>query len=294
MTPDPSTSSEGTHKYPNPPLHPKRSGVCPLQPSKVFYENSHRSPPSLALPLDSEGLQLRLPILQFPVPSSQLQLRHLPVDIKIKPKASISIYAPPTPLLARYPSSPSLCRTAPLAHPHTSNSDQCCDRAASDRWPATGRLPCCVSTRVVTLDGGECVCVCVCVCVSVCVYLPKDEKRGNRKLQRTAPVSHEAHPTYRVALVVRREVAVARLVDGRGVVLEPVDVGGEGGVPEHAAVTLVHEDAEGEVPVGDRVRVGAGGRVVGVGANGGVGDGAGAVVVLLDGRVGEGFARGVL
>lgn len=105
-----------------------------------------------------------------------------------------------------------------------------------------------------------------------------------------APVAHEPHPPDRIALIVRGKVTVARLVDRRGVVCELVDVRVQCGVPERAAVAAVHEHAHGQVPVRDRVGVRPGARVVGVGAERGVGDGAGSMVVLLDDVIGEGFA----
>ena len=105
-----------------------------------------------------------------------------------------------------------------------------------------------------------------------------------------APVAHEPHQPDRRAPIVRGKVAVARLVDRRGVVSELVDVRVQRGVPERAAVAAVHKYAHGQVPVRDRVGVRPGGGVVSVGAERGVGDGAGSMVMLLDDGIGEGFA----
>ena len=109
-----------------------------------------------------------------------------------------------------------------------------------------------------------------------------------------APVAHKPHPPNRMALVIRGKVAMARQVGRRGVVCELVDICVQRGIPERATVAAVHEHAHWQVPVRDRVGVRPGSHVVGVGAQRGVGDRAGPVVMLLDDGVGEGFARGVL
>ena len=109
-----------------------------------------------------------------------------------------------------------------------------------------------------------------------------------------APVAHELQPANRVALVVRHKGAVAGRVHCRRVVPELVDVGRERRVPGCAAVAPVHQHAKRQVPVWDRVRVRAGRRVVCVRAERRIREGPAAVGVLLDYRVGQGFARRVL
>jgi hypothetical protein len=54
-----------------------------------------------------------------------------------------------------------------------------------------------------------------------------------------APVSHEPYPTHRIALIIWREMAVARLVDSRGVVRVLVDVSGK----SRACIMQVEDDS---------------------------------------------------
>lgn len=107
-----------------------------------------------------------------------------------------------------------------------------------------------------------------------------------------APMSQESYPTHRLAFVIGREVAVARLMDRRGVVSESVNICTQRGIPQRATVAAVHENADREVVIRDRVIVGAGGSVIGVRSFGAVRDGANAM--LFDEGVVESFTRGML
>lgn len=102
-----------------------------------------------------------------------------------------------------------------------------------------------------------------------------------------APAAGVVEPGHGVVRVVGSETVAAR--GGR---VEFVHVRRQGRVPEAPLVAVVHQQADGEVEVGDHVVVSASCRVGGVGAPGAVGDGT--HTSFLHDVVGHCFTAGVL